>query len=80
LDEAGEHVGAVSTFSVFHPTDDVAALRGLLGHLLSPGVSEDLVRSLGANGMRGRHITMKKSYLRELRLPGGPAKISPEIH
>lgn len=66
LDAAGEHLGAVSTFSISHPKDDVPALGELLDHLLSPGVSIDFVRSLGANGMRGRHITMKRSYLRAL--------------
>jgi SAM-dependent methyltransferase len=66
LDAAGEHLGAVSTFSIFHPQDDVEALRELLDQLLSPRVSVDLMRSLGANAMRGRHITMKKSYLHAL--------------
>jgi SAM-dependent methyltransferase len=70
LDAAGEHLGAVSTFSIFHPQDDVPALHRLLDDLLSPAVSVRLIQALGANGLRGRHITVKKSFLSELTIVG----------
>jgi hypothetical protein len=66
LDPTGEHLGAVSTFSILHPADDLPTLHRLLDLLLLPPVSQRLVQSLGANGLRGRHITIKKSFLREL--------------
>lgn len=69
LDESGQCIGAVSTFSIYHPTDDVAALRGLLDHLLSPAATEHLVAHLAANALRGRHITLKKTYLLDVPIP-----------
>jgi hypothetical protein len=69
LDPDGQYIGAVSTYSIFHPRDDVDALDRLLSHLLSPAMSRRLVEHLGANGLRGRHITVKKDFLRALPLP-----------
>jgi hypothetical protein len=68
LDPTGQYLGAVSTFSIYHPNDDPAELSTLLDHLLSPQVSNHLITHLGANGLRGRHITLKKSFLRDLPL------------
>jgi methylase of polypeptide subunit release factors len=68
LDDKGQYLGAVSTFTIYHPQDDIAALSHLLQHLLSPATTEHLISHLGANGLRGRHITVKKSFLRDLRL------------
>jgi hypothetical protein len=69
LDPAGDYIGAVSTYSIHHPTDDTAALAKLLDHLLAPATTDRLIHHLGANGLRGRHITVKKSFLRDLPLP-----------
>ncbi|MEZ0263679.1 MAG: class I SAM-dependent DNA methyltransferase [Phycisphaerae bacterium] len=69
LDAAGEYLGAVSTFSIFHPADDVAALARLLDHLLSPAMTDHLVASLAGNALRGRHITLKKRFLLDLPIP-----------
>jgi SAM-dependent methyltransferase len=69
LDLCGEYIGAVSTYSIYHPRDDAAALEKLLDHLLSPSTTEHLIRQLGANGLRGRHITLKKEFLKALPLP-----------
>src|SRR5258706_413408 len=66
LDPAGEYIGAVSTFSIYHPTDDIAALSTLLEKLLSPATTTHFVNHLGANALRGRHVTLKKSFLRNL--------------
>jgi SAM-dependent methyltransferase len=69
LDPVGQYIGAVSTYTIHHPTDDVAALAHLLEHLLAPATTQHLILHLGANGLRGRHITVKKSFLRDLPLP-----------
>jgi N-6 DNA Methylase len=69
FDERGEYVGGVSTFSIYHPTDDHAALRRLCKYLLSHAVSQQFIAELGANGMRGQHITMNKRFLQQLHYP-----------
>jgi hypothetical protein len=71
LDAGGEAVGAVGTFSIYHPADDVAALGRLLDHLLSPAATAHLIEHLGANAMRGRHITVKREFLRGLPMEIG---------
>ncbi len=69
LDEAGEYLGAVSTFSVFDPEDDLPSLLALLDHLHCPAMTDHLISQLAANALRGRHITLKKSFLLDLPLP-----------
>jgi hypothetical protein len=69
LDPTGDYLGAVSTYTIHHPTDDVSALDRLLTHLLAPATTQRLIHHLGANGLRGQHITLKKSYLQTLPLP-----------
>jgi hypothetical protein len=69
LDPTGQCLGAVSTYTIHHPTDDVAALENLLAHLLHPTTTQHLIHHLGANALRGRHITLKKQYLLALPLP-----------
>jgi hypothetical protein len=66
VDRAGEYVGAVSTYSVFHPTDDVAALEALCAELLSEESSRRFVAELGGSAMGGGNTTMKKSFLASL--------------
>jgi len=69
FDPAGEYIGAVSTFTIHHPADDLATLQSLLAHLHTDDVTAHLIAHLGANGMRGRHITLKKSFLQDLPIP-----------
>jgi hypothetical protein len=69
LDPAGDCIGAVSSFSIYHPQDDLRALSNLLDHLLSPPTTRHLIHHLGANALRGKHITLKKQYLLNLPLP-----------
>ena len=71
LDRDGEHIGAVSTFSIYHPHDDVRALEALCEHLLSTAVSERFRVELGAGALGGGNTTMRKDFLRQLRLPVG---------
>ncbi|MFN3649417.1 MAG: class I SAM-dependent DNA methyltransferase [Armatimonadota bacterium] len=69
LDEQGEYAGAVSTWAVFHPRDDLAALDALLRLLLSPAATERFRRELGANALGGGNITMTGEFLRRFPLP-----------
>ncbi|HYE21282.1 MAG TPA: N-6 DNA methylase [Tepidisphaeraceae bacterium] len=77
LDAGGQYLGAVSTFSIFHPSDDVAALARLLDHLLAPAMTEHLIATLAANALRGRHITLKKRFLLDLPIPASVVADSP---
>jgi hypothetical protein len=68
LDPTGDCIGAVSTYSIYHRTDDIPALERLLDHLLSAATTQHLIHHLGANALRGRHITLKKQFLLDLPL------------
>jgi hypothetical protein len=70
LDAAGEHVGAVSTYSIRHPADDVAALARLADHLNSDAVTKRFRAELGGAALGGGNITVQKRFLRDLPLPG----------
>jgi SAM-dependent methyltransferase len=69
LDPTGQYIGAVSTYSIYHPQDNLQALDQLLNHLLSPPTTQHLIHHLGANALRGKHITLKKQFLQSLPLP-----------
>lgn len=66
LDAEGRYQGAVSTYSIFHPENDVAELRRLCDFLNSPESSQRLRRELGANALGGGSITVKKEWLKQL--------------
>jgi tRNA1(Val) A37 N6-methylase TrmN6 len=66
LDPAGQYIGAVSTFSIYHPHDDEQALATLLQKLLSPATTTHFITHLGANALRGQHVTLKKTFLHTL--------------
>lgn len=68
LDAAGIYCGAVSTFTILHPRDDVDALARLVARLSMPELTEHLVRELGAHAMSGGRITLSKEFLRKLPL------------
>lgn len=68
LDESGTYIGAVATFSIYHPTDDLAALRAACDALLAESTSEHFVAALGGTGLRGQHITMTKRFLQNICL------------
>ncbi|HEY7116115.1 MAG TPA: N-6 DNA methylase [Tepidisphaeraceae bacterium] len=68
LDPDGQSIGAVSTYSIYHPQDDLPALERLLKQLLAPPTTQQLIRHLGGNGLRGQHITLKREFLRKLPL------------
>ena len=66
LDEVGEYIGAVSTYSIYHPKDDIEALRRLCQHLLRTETTTAFHDELGANAMGGGSITMKRTFLEDL--------------
>ncbi len=68
VDDKGEFIGAVSTYSIFHPTDDVQALKRLAATLLSPDATRHFVQQLGGNAMGGGNTTMKREFLRKFPL------------
>jgi hypothetical protein len=70
LDAAGAYFGAVSTFAMLHPTDDVPALAGLTGWLHGPEVGRLLAACLGANAVGGGDTVMTRAFLRGLPFPG----------
>jgi hypothetical protein len=71
LDENGEYLGAVSTFSILDPEDDVYSLRALQAYLNSDIVSVMFRSELGGNAMGGGSATMRRSFLAELPCPAG---------
>lgn len=68
LDGEGGYVGAVSTYSIYHPEDDVSQLARLCGWLNSDEVTRQFRIELGANALGGGSITVKKDWLRDLTL------------
>lgn len=68
LDPVGEYIGAVSTFTITHPSDDLDALRALEGRLHTDEATRLFHAELGANAMGGGSITMKRSFLEMLPL------------
>jgi hypothetical protein len=69
LDGEGQYVGAVSTFSVFHPTDSVNALSRLCEWLNSPQATSLIRAELGAASVGGHYMTIKKKTLQTLPIP-----------
>jgi hypothetical protein len=69
LDESGQYCGAVSTFTIVDPQDDVLRLRQLTDWLNAPPATEALHRELGAHAMGGGRITLSKQFLMQLPLP-----------
>jgi SAM-dependent methyltransferase len=64
LDAEGESVGAVSTLTVTHADDDVAALRRLTDELNSDAAAGRLRARLGATALSGGNITVTKAFIR----------------
>jgi hypothetical protein len=77
LDSDGRYLGAVSTFAILHPSDNVTALASLADWLHSPEVDRLFRHDLGANAVGGGDTVMTKAFLKALplanpkRQPGG---------
>jgi SAM-dependent methyltransferase len=69
LDEKGRLLGAVSTFAILDPNDDVRALRQLADWLHGPDIDERFRHDLGANAVGGGDTVMTKAFLKSLPLP-----------
>ncbi len=69
LDRKGEYLGAVSTYSIFHPGNEAELLQTLCTWLNSPRASELLRTELGAASVGGGFMTLKKKFLQELPVP-----------
>ncbi len=69
LDRDSLCVGAVSTFSVFHPRDELAVLERLCSWLNSPDATEQIRSTLGAASVGGGYMTLKKVVLQRLQIP-----------
>jgi hypothetical protein len=68
LDATANHVGAVSTYSIMHPDDDVTALANLCDSLNSDDAAHQLREELGATALGGGRITLTKAFLKGLRI------------
>jgi hypothetical protein len=69
LDSRGEYLGAVSTYSIFHPENDVGLLENLCTWLNSSRASDLLRAEQGAASVGGGFMTLKKKTLQELPVP-----------
>lgn len=68
LDSRCEYIGAVATFAINHPNDDVDALRAVADALSTPEASRLYEMELGANALGGGSIRMTSAFLRGFRL------------
>ncbi|MGL5094973.1 MAG: hypothetical protein ACRDD1_05265, partial [Planctomycetia bacterium] len=66
LDADGVYCGAVSTFTIVHPRDDLSRLSAACELLNAPAATHRLHAELGANAMGGGSITVSKHFLRML--------------
>ncbi|MFO0650792.1 MAG: Eco57I restriction-modification methylase domain-containing protein [Polyangiales bacterium] len=69
LDARGEYLGAVSTWTITHPRDDLAALGALADHLHADAVRARLRAELGATALGGGSITLTRRFLEAIPLP-----------
>ncbi|HET6328206.1 MAG TPA: hypothetical protein VFG04_26220 [Planctomycetaceae bacterium] len=68
VDERGLTCGAVSTYTITHPADSIAALRSLCDFLNSADVAARVFTELNASAMGSGLLTIKKAFLSDLRL------------
>jgi hypothetical protein len=68
LDTKGEFIGVVSTFSIFHPRDEVDKLELVQRFLQSESVDRVFHGELGANAVGGGDTVMRKDFLQQLRI------------
>lgn len=68
VDAHGDYLGAVSTWTITHPTDDLAALRALADQLHSDAVGARLRAELGATALGGGSITLTRRFLEAIPL------------
>jgi N-6 DNA Methylase len=69
VDASGIYLGAVSTWTITDPRDDVAALHALVTHLHSTEVDARLRAALGATALGGGSVTLTRRFLDAIPLP-----------
>jgi SAM-dependent methyltransferase len=75
LDAEGLYLGAVSTFAIHHPLDDLRELQSVQRALSSEFATRRFRVILGANALGGGSVTMKKSFLAEFPWPEAPTDL-----
>lgn len=63
LDEEGEYVGSVGTYTLTHHRDQVSRLKEAIEFLHSKKLNEKFRRELGASALSGGNITLTKRFL-----------------
>jgi hypothetical protein len=71
LDTHAEYVGAVSTYTITHPNDDLQMLERAMKHLHSDEVSARFRRELGSAALGGGNITLTKRFLHQVLAESG---------
>ena len=74
LDPDGDLAGAVSTFLIFDPDDNLGRLEKVCTHLHSDGVSALFTAERGAAGLRGAYLPMTRRFLEDLPWPGSAVR------
>ncbi|MBS1717873.1 MAG: SAM-dependent DNA methyltransferase [Armatimonadetes bacterium] len=69
FDPAGQYIGAVSTFTITHPRDDLDELQRLEEFLNTPLATSAFIRECGSSALGGGSITVRKDFLRKLVIP-----------
>ncbi len=69
LDPHGAWLGAVSTWTITHPHDDLAALHALMAWLHGDAVHTRLHTMLGATALGGGSVTVTRRFLDAIPLP-----------
>ena len=68
IDEYGKYIGAVSTFSIFDPDDNIDRLRSLCEWLNSDAATKRLIAEQGASSVSGNYMTIKKKAIESLKI------------
>jgi hypothetical protein len=71
VDAHGRFVGAVSTWTITHPRDDLDALHALAAVLHGAAVDARLRDELGATALTGGSVTITRRFLDAVPLPEG---------
>ena len=66
FDESAEYIGAVSTYTITHPEDDIAVLRKAMAALHSTEIGARFRNELGSAALGGGNITLTKRFLKQV--------------
>lgn len=74
LDPIGRYCGAVSTWMIFHPADDLSALRQVCDLLHAEATTHRVSRELAGAALGDGLLTIPKAFVRSLPWPGLPVR------